>query len=110
MTEEEYKQIIRVWGTADSYDLLYTLDTDGKWKVSIPADMDDGTYAVDVFAQNRALRISHWTGFLYMHQGKACLHLNKQKYMFVLYVPQIELKPRVNITVNYKECYLCEKC
>ena len=75
-----YDEIIRVWGVADSFTLEYSEGTDGRWNVSVPADLQDGQYAVEIFAQNRIGAIGFWAGILYMHRGKAVLHLFSKKY------------------------------
>lgn len=79
-----FKDIVRVWGVADSFALNYKKGTDGLWRAQVPADLDDGTYAVDIFAENRIGKVAHWTGFLYMRQGAACMHLNNKLYVFWL--------------------------
>ncbi len=69
--------ITRVWGRADTFDIEFSERTDGKWYVNIPPDLTDGQYAVELYAQNSYGERAYWTGILYMHNGRACLHLNK---------------------------------
>lgn len=70
--------ITRVWGKADTFDIEFTEKTDGKWCVNIPPDFTDGQYAVELYAQNSYGERVYWTGILYMHNGRACLHFNKK--------------------------------
>ena len=74
------EDICRVWGVANGDALEYSLAEDGRWDVLVPANLQDGQYAVEIFAQNRIGAIGHWTGILYMHQGQATLHLFSKKY------------------------------
>ncbi|MBR3767514.1 MAG: Ig-like domain-containing protein [Clostridia bacterium] len=69
--------ITRVWGRADAFDIEFTQRLDGKWYVNIPPDLTDGQYAVEIYVQNIYGERAYWTGILYMHNGRACLHLSK---------------------------------
>ena len=69
--------VTRVWGRADAFEIEFAKQTDGKWCVNIPPDLKDGQYAVELYAQNSYGERAYWTGILYMHNGRACLYLNK---------------------------------
>lgn len=72
--------ILRVWGNADSYELQYTRGADGRWRASVPPDMGDGQYAVEIHALDEAGYEGCWTGILYMRQGRVCIRLNSPRY------------------------------
>ena len=72
--------IVRVWGSADSFTLEYAPGGDGRWYASIPPDLEDGQYAAEILAQNLCGEIGSWTGVLYMHKGRAELRLRPQRY------------------------------
>ena len=92
-------EIISVWGTADNYELTF-VKNGSTWDVTVPPDLSDGTYACEIFAKNEYHRIAHWTGFLYMHYGRAYLHLNKPRFVFWFACPQTSLQfmdKRINL-------------
>ncbi len=84
--------ITRVWGRADAFDIEFTKRSDGKWYVNIPPDLTDGQYAVELYAQNSYGERAYWTGILYMHNGRACLHFNKKSCTLWLRPLQCSLK------------------
>lgn len=66
------REIIRVWGRADRFDIEFSridINRDDQWEVSIPPDLSDGQYAVEIHAINRAGYTDFWTGILYMANG-----------------------------------------
>lgn len=72
--------IVRVWGTADSIDLVFTHVSGNDWAVNVPPDLSDGQYACQIFAENSAGEWCMWTGILYMHCGIACLHITPERF------------------------------
>lgn len=84
--------ITRVWGRADTFDIEFSERTDGKWYINIPPDLTDGQYAVELYAQNSYGERAYWTGILYMHNGRACLHFNKKSCTLWLRPLQCGLK------------------
>lgn len=76
--------IIRMWGYADAYELIFKKRPSGAWAASVPPDMEDGQYAVEIHGEDEAGRECLWTGILYMNQGKHCLFINERKYTFWL--------------------------
>lgn len=83
-------EIIRVWGVADNFDLSFEKGQDGGWKSAVPPDLTDGQYATEIFAENEYGETAIWSGILYMHHGKVCLHLVQNKYT-VWILPQKSL-------------------
>lgn len=70
--------IVRVWGKADTFDLEFTQEADGKWAFAgLPPDLTDGQYAVEIHALNTEDAIATWVGILYMRRGKLSLNLKK---------------------------------
>jgi len=85
--------IVRVWGKADKYDLTFHKGADGGWNTAVPPDLTDGQYATEIHALDEQGMIALWTGILYMHNGRACLHLKEDEYTF-WFLPQTELVPK----------------
>lgn len=67
--------IKRVYGKADSFDLIF-IENGGIWIVSVPADLEDGRYVVELFAEDNFGFTSFYTGILYMFDGKAAFEMN----------------------------------
>lgn len=74
-------RIIRVWGTADNIDLIFTYDEKkDNWYTSMPIDFEDGWYSAVLFAENEGGRIGTWNGILYVSNGFSCLHLKQEPF------------------------------
>lgn len=76
--------IVYMWGYADGFELVFSQLNSRQWAASVPPDLSDGQYAVEIHALAENGYICLWTGILYMNQGKHCLRLNKEKYYFRL--------------------------
>ena len=75
-------EIIRLWGTADKFEIEFTKNTStGRWDVSIPADLEDGHYVVELYAMNEFSEVGYWTGVLFMVQGIPHIHIKPPKYI-----------------------------
>lgn len=83
-------EIVRVWGTADNIQLELKLDN-GRWICSLPPDLIDGQYAVQLFAMRGNGSVGMWTGTLYVANGIRCLHLNQAKYTLWLNCEQYSI-------------------
>jgi len=84
-------EIVYMWGYADGFDLVFARQANGMWTTSVPPDLSDGQYAVEIHALAENGYICLWTGILYMNQGRHCLVINKKKYDFRL-KPQVYLQ------------------
>lgn len=74
--------IIRLWGTADKFEIEFDKnDATGQWDVTIPADLEDGHYVVELFAMNEYGETGYWTGVLYMLQGRPHIHIQPPRYV-----------------------------
>lgn len=74
--------IIRLWGTADKFEIEFDLNpSTGRWDVTIPADLEDGHYVVELFAMNEFGETGYWTGVLYMLQGRPHIHIQAPRYV-----------------------------
>ena len=92
--------ITDVWGKADTLNLVYSLDSDGLWTVNVPPDLSDGCYAAEIWAKNLCGEVGYWSGFLYMHQGRARLYLESKKYSLWLMPSQMVLSGDMPIEIH----------
>lgn len=97
--------IIRVWGTADNIELELKVNN-GRWVCSLPPDLVDGQYAVQLFAMRGNGSIGMWSGILYIANGIRCLHLNESKYTLWLMPERI----RTQLTKERIKLNLIEEC
>lgn len=99
-------EIVRVWGTADSFDIELHQNDNGRWVCSLPPDLIDGQYAVQLFAMRSNGLIGMWTGILYVSNGISCLHLKNERCTLWLFPEQNRLSlasDRITIKL-IKEC------
>lgn len=64
--------VMRLWGRADLYELAFSpLDNEGEqWSAAVPADMEDGQYAVELYAEDDSGNVAYWTGMLYLNKSE----------------------------------------
>lgn len=72
--------IVRVWGTADQFDLEFYRTEGNQWAAPVIIDFDDGQYAVQIFAQNEWGGIGVYAGVLYLCDGASCLHIIRTRF------------------------------
>ena len=94
--------IIKVWGRADAYALEYSLCPDGLWEVSVPPDLTDGQYAAEIWARNRCGETGYWSGFLFMHRGRAKLYLIPRKYSLWMQPPRVTLTASQPLEIHFE--------
>lgn len=65
--------VTRVWGKADSFELVFSPlgDSGEEWTATVPADLEDGQYAVELYCCDDAGSIAYWTGMLYLNNSEA---------------------------------------
>ncbi|MDP4152607.1 MAG: PF13754 domain-containing protein [Bacillota bacterium] len=61
--------VTSIIGRADSFDLVFSLSSAGQWEAIVPADLSDGTYAVEVWAEDESGNTAYSTAILYMFDG-----------------------------------------
>lgn len=115
-------KVIRVFGKADAYDIEFALKGE-QWEVSVPPDMVDGVYAVQLTAIDENNVHAYRAGELYMVRGVCCfkirelpyrayfraqeyeVSLHKRKY-FIFHDPtlyEIDFEKRYNVRFKKKE-------
>lgn len=74
--------IVRLWGTADKFDIEFDKNpSTGLWDVTIPADLEDGHYVVELYAMNEYGETGYWTGVLFMYQGRPHIHIKPPRFV-----------------------------
>lgn len=84
--------VVRVWGTADQFDLEFYRTEGNQWAAPVVTDLDDGQYAVQIFAQNEWGGIGVYTGVLYLCDGASCLHIVRTRFMPVILPSKISVE------------------
>ncbi len=75
----------RVWGRADAFDLTFDMTKGGDWEASVPADLEDGQYVCEIWAESAIGEQTYWTGTLYMVDGRlVCIRLADDPHQIVL--------------------------
>lgn len=75
-------QIVRLWGTADNFEVEFSRVRGIEWNCSIPADLEDGVYACEFTALNEIGETATWVGELFMCNGVCHLHIEQKNYSF----------------------------
>ena len=95
--------IVRVWGTADQFDLEFYRTEGNQWAAPVVIDFDDGQYAVQIFAQNEWGGIGVYAGVLYLCDGASCLHIIRARFTPVILPPQFDVEDiKENICVTMR--------
>lgn len=76
--------ITRVWGEADGFSLEFSRNGSGGWEATVLPDLEDGQYAVQLYALNDIGAIGIYTGMLYLCDGLSCLHIFDERIRFAL--------------------------
>lgn len=63
--------VTRVWGKADSFELVFSPSRDGQWHANVPADLEDGQYVVELYCCDENGGTAYWTGILYLNNSEA---------------------------------------
>ena len=62
--------IVEMYGHCDTFDVVYTCIEPGLWQATVPADLTDGKYVVDIYGVDSTGYIVYWTGILYMWDSR----------------------------------------
>lgn len=64
--------VTRVWGKADSFELVFSHSGDSwrSWNASVPADLADGQYIVELYCEDDGGNTAYWTGILYLNKSE----------------------------------------
>lgn len=62
--------VIKVWGKADRFDIIFSNLGNDKWAATVPADLEDGQYIVELYCEDDSGSRAYWTGILYLSNGE----------------------------------------
>lgn len=84
---------VKVWGHADQYNLILKQAEGGDWQTSVPADLTDGQYACEFWAENAIGEQAYWSGILYMADSRlVCVCLEEDPYQVILLPERVKTK------------------
>ena len=64
-----------VWGTCDGVDILFHEAEEGVWETTVPADLQDGQYIIEVWGQTATGYLVYTTAVLYLCDSR-CVALS----------------------------------
>lgn len=59
-----------MYGTCDGIDIIFIPIGRDEWETIIPADLEDGMYVVEIYAETDSGYTIYYAGTLYMSNGK----------------------------------------
>ena len=62
--------VVKVWGKADSFELVFSHLGDDVWNAIVPPDLEDGQYVVELYCEDDMGMRAYWTGILYLNNGE----------------------------------------
>lgn len=105
-------RLVSVWGTCDGTDILFSEVGEDVWETTVPADLQDGEYVVEIWGQAQSGFILYTTAILYLTDSR-CVRLKlmpegyyvkigSPEYRVVLHTADYECREVVNLCVNVK--------
>lgn len=64
-----------MWGTCDGVEIIFTQTSVDTWECDVPADFQDGTYIVEIWAKTNSDMLIYTTAVLYICDAK-CVALD----------------------------------
>ena len=65
--------ITSMYGHCDAFDVIYTQIGENQWQATVPPDLTDGKYVVDIYGVDNTGFLVYWAGILYragIHVGR----------------------------------------
>lgn len=62
--------ITSMYGHCDAFDVVYTQIGKDQWQATVPPDMTDGKYVVDIYGVDNTGFLVYWAGILYMYDSR----------------------------------------
>ena len=91
--------VTRVWGKADSFELVFSSLGNDRWDAVVPADLEDGQYVVELYCEDDSGNRAYWTGILYLcNADKVSLRIIADKFKLWMEAEmKIMLKPESDV-------------
>lgn len=97
--------VTRVWGKADLFELVFSPSGD-LWVAAVPADLEDGQYAVELYCEDEKGSMAYWTGILYLNSG-ADVKIRIVADKFKLWIePDIEVELQGDLNLCLVDDYI----
>lgn len=87
--------ITKIIGKCDGVDIVFTMTANGGWQSTIPPDLKDGKYILELFATDEAGNVAYITDVLYSVDSATLDFkvLFEQKFdLMILFNQQYEIK------------------
>lgn len=62
--------ITSMYGHCDAFDVIYTQIGENQWQATVPPDLTDGKYVVDIYGVDNTGFLVYWAGILYMYDSR----------------------------------------
>lgn len=62
--------ITSMYGHCDAFDVIYTQVGEDQWQATVPPDLTDGKYVVDIYGVDNTGFLVYWAGILYMYDSR----------------------------------------
>lgn len=59
-----------MYGHCDAFDVIYTQVGENQWQATVPPDLTDGKYVVDIYGVDNTGFLVYWAGILYMYDSR----------------------------------------
>ena len=59
-----------MYGHCDAFYVVYTQIGKDQWQATVPPDMTDGKYVVDIYGVDNTGFLVYWAGILYMYDSR----------------------------------------
>lgn len=99
--------IVRMYGTCDGKDIVFSKVADEQWICIVPADLADGTYIIEIWAETVHGYTIYTTAILYMCDSK-CVSLKILDDWFKVHILSHSVTVRVKPD-NLKVCIMKDK-
>ena len=99
--------ITKLWGKADQFDLVFSNHGNNRWTAIVPADMEDGQYIVELYAEDDFGNLGYWTGILYIsNSANVAVRIVADKFkLWMMNEPVLELqKDRISLIIDIVGC------
>lgn len=98
--------IEKMYGICDGEDIIFENIGGDNWQAIIPADLNDGTYVVEIYAKAYTGEFIYYTAVLYMSDGRfVSLQPQKDEFYAVIVDNRTFARCLDNIIVKAKVSY-----
>lgn len=91
--------VVKVWGKADRFELVFSCLGNDNWTASVPADLEDGQYVIELYCEDDGGNKAYWTGILYLSNSEnASVRIIADKFKLWMMneeVPELQVEPKI---------------